>query len=201
MFAITSGLDHPAVSRLKQTWDRVPDKYKKLLSDLQLMMDPSRNFSRYRNMLKSDTVKPPVIPIYPIVAKDLTFIHLGNQTEKEGLVNFEKLRLIAKEIRSLTSMCSAPLRNVPDNIIAMNEGRQQGMATMRRKGKPRDIPDPRKMYAEALMVRKVKAYLASISVNQDEEQLHKMAAGVFLSATHWPTRAAGPRSLLFLCEL
>merc|ERR550519_1449793 len=178
MFAITSGLTHTAVARLKQTWERVPEKYKKLLSDLTLIMDPSRNFSRYRNMLKSESVKPPIIPIYPMVAKDLTFIDIGNQTRKEGLVNFEKLRLVAKEIRSLTSMCSAPLRNVPDNIIAMNEGRQQGMATMRRKGKPREVPDARKMYSEALMVRKVKAYLASISVNQDEEQLHKMSVEV-----------------------
>jgi len=178
MFAITSGLTHTAVVRLKQTWERVPEKYKKLLNDLTLIMDPSRNFSRYRNMLKSDSVKPPIIPIYPMVAKDLTFIDIGNQTKKEGLVNFEKLRLVAKEIRSLTSMCSAPLRNVPDNIIAMNEGRQQGMATMRRKGKPRDVPDARKMYSEALMVRKVKAYLANIDVNEDEEVLHRMSVEV-----------------------
>merc|ERR550519_2319345 len=178
MFAITSGLTHTAVARLKQTWERVPEKYKKLLSDLTLIMDPSRNFSRYRNMLKSESVKPPIIPIYPMVAKDLTFIDIGNQTRKEGLVNFEKLRLVAKEIRSLTSMCSAPLRNVPDNIIAMNEGRQQGMATMRRKGKPREVPDARKMYSEALMVRKVKAYLANIQVNEDEKVLHRMSVEV-----------------------
>ena len=36
----------------------------------------------------------------------------------------EKLRLVAKEIRALTAMCSAPLRNVPDNVIAMNENDQ-----------------------------------------------------------------------------
>jgi hypothetical protein len=30
MFAILSGLDHKAVQRLQATWERVPDKYKKL---------------------------------------------------------------------------------------------------------------------------------------------------------------------------
>ena len=30
MFAIVSGLDHKAVQRLQSTWERVPDKYKKL---------------------------------------------------------------------------------------------------------------------------------------------------------------------------
>ena len=39
-------------------------------------------------------------------------------------MNMEKLRLVAKEIRALTCMCSAPLRNVPDNVIAMNENDQ-----------------------------------------------------------------------------
>ena len=107
-------------------------------------MDPSRNFSRYRNMIKSDSVKPPLIPVYPMVSKDLEFIHIGNKTEVEGLINFEKMRLVAKEIRGLTAMCSAPLRNVPDNVIAMNENEQLGKnATMRRKVGARNAPDAR----------------------------------------------------------
>ena len=39
--------------------------------------------------------------------KDLTFIDLGNDSKVEGLVNFEKLRMIAKEIRHICNMCSA----------------------------------------------------------------------------------------------
>jgi len=179
MFAIVSGLNHTAVSRLKQTWERVPEKYSKLLSDLNMVMDPSRNFSRYRNMIKSEAVKPPLIPVYPMVAKDLTFIDIGNKTKVEGLINFEKLRLVAKEIRALTAMCSAPLRNVSDTIIAMNENEQPGKyATMKRKGGVRNAPDPRRMYQEALMVRKVKAYLAHVNITTDEEILHRMSIEV-----------------------
>lgn len=40
--------------------------------------------------------------------KDLTFIHLGNDSKVEGLINFEKLRMIAKEVRTLSSMYSSP---------------------------------------------------------------------------------------------
>ena len=47
------------------------------------------------------------IPIFPVVKKDLTFIHLGNDSYVDGLVNFEKLRMIAKEIRHNVNMCSA----------------------------------------------------------------------------------------------
>ena len=181
MFAIVMGLNHPAVQRLKQTWERVPEKYSKFLTDLNAIMDPSRNFSRYRNMIKSESVKPPLIPVYPMVSKDLTFIDIGNKTKVDGLVNFEKMRLVAKEIRGLTAMCSAPLRNVPDNVIAMNENEQPGKyATMKRKGGVRSAPDARRMYQEALMVRKVKAYLENVNNNiiTDEEVLHRMSVEV-----------------------
>lgn len=42
-----------------------------------------------------------------MVKKDLTFIHLGNDSFVDDLVNFEKLRMIAKEIRHICNMCSA----------------------------------------------------------------------------------------------
>lgn len=48
------------------------------------------------------------IPFYPVVKKDLTFIHLGNDSKIDGLINFEKLRMIAKEVRALSNMCSSP---------------------------------------------------------------------------------------------
>ena len=64
-------------------------------------MDPSRNMSRYRNLLNGDDVQPPVIPFYPVVKKDLTFIHIANDSKLDGLVNFEKLRMIAKEVTTI----------------------------------------------------------------------------------------------------
>ncbi len=36
MFAITSGLDHGAVKRLRQTWEKVPGKYLKLVGGSEL---------------------------------------------------------------------------------------------------------------------------------------------------------------------
>jgi len=50
------------------------------------------------------------IPLFPLVKKDLTFIHLGNDSAVEGLINFEKLRMIAKEVRRICSM--APMHYV-----------------------------------------------------------------------------------------
>jgi len=98
MFAIVSGLGHGSVTRLKSTWEKLPSKYQRLFTEMQQLMDPSRNMSRYRNLVNSENVQPPIIPFYPVVKKDLTFIHLGNHSVVDGLINFEKLRMIAKEV-------------------------------------------------------------------------------------------------------
>ena len=56
MFAIVQGLKHRAVERLKKTQNRLPDSYKKLLDDMSMVMDPSRNFSKYRNLINNAKV-------------------------------------------------------------------------------------------------------------------------------------------------
>lgn len=77
-----------------------------MLNDLQQFMDPSRNMSKYRQHLNSVSSNPPVMPIYPILKKDLTFAHESKPTFCGALINFEKLRMIARIIRSVTLLCS-----------------------------------------------------------------------------------------------
>ncbi|XP_069680663.1 rap guanine nucleotide exchange factor 2 isoform X4 [Periplaneta americana] len=192
MFAIISGLGHGAVSRLRLSWEKLPSKYQRLFSDLQDLMDPSRNMSKYRQLVSSEQSQPPIIPFYPVVKKDLTFIHLGNDSKVEGLINFEKLRMIAKEVRALTNMCSSPYDLLtmlglggqpPSNaMVAMNQltmasgaGGPQGAATVKRRKKSTAQPNPKKMFEEAQMVRRVKAYLNNMRVITDEDKLHSLS--------------------------
>lgn len=189
MFAIISGLGHGAVSRLRMAWDKLPTKYVKLFSDLQTLMDPSRNMSKYRQLVTTEQGKSPVIPFYPVVKKDLTFIHLGNDTKVEGMVNFEKLRMIAKEVRTLTNMCSSPCdfltllelgkQPASNAMVALNQlaagGTQQGHVTVKRRKKSSNVPNPKKMFEEAQMVRRVKTYLNRMHVETDEERLHALS--------------------------
>lgn len=56
----------------------------------------------------------------------MTFIHLGNDSRVEGLVNFEKLRMIAKEVRALTNMCSSPY----DLVTMLERGGQSPGSAM-----------------------------------------------------------------------
>nr|XP_036232269.1 rap guanine nucleotide exchange factor 2 isoform X2 [Bactrocera oleae] len=201
MFAIISGLGHAAVSRLRLTWEKLPSKYQRLFSDLQDLMDPSRNMSKYRQLVSSELLaQHPIIPFYPIVKKDLTFIHLGNDTRIEGLINFEKLRMLAKEVRLLTHMCSSPYDLLailelkgqsPSNALfslnqlstSQNAGgthstviaANAGQSTIKRRKKSTAAPNPKKMFEEAQMVRRVKAYLNNLKIISDEDALHKFS--------------------------
>lgn len=101
-----------------------------------------------------------------MVKKDLTFIHLGNDTHVENLINFEKLRMIAKEVRNLTNMCSSPydlltmleLGGQPTSnaMVALNQlttgvsggAHQGGAATVKRRKKSTAAPNPKKMFEE-----------------------------------------------------
>ncbi|KAI5618280.1 rap guanine nucleotide exchange factor 5 [Silurus asotus] len=96
-FAIIMGLNTPAVSRLTQTWEKVPGKFKKLFSELESLTDPSFNHKAYRDAFKK--MKSPKIPFLPLLLKDITFIHEGNKTFLDNLVNFEKLHMMADMVR------------------------------------------------------------------------------------------------------
>uniref|UniRef100_A0A8C1DQM8 Rap guanine nucleotide exchange factor (GEF) 5a n=2 Tax=Cyprinus carpio TaxID=7962 RepID=A0A8C1DQM8_CYPCA len=96
-FAIIMGLNSPAVSRLTQTWEKVPGKFRKLFSELESLTDPSLNHKAYRDAFRK--MKSPKIPFLPLLLKDITFIHEGNKTFLDNLVNFDKLHMIAETVR------------------------------------------------------------------------------------------------------
>ncbi|KAF2983330.1 hypothetical protein EK904_000844 [Melospiza melodia maxima] len=98
-FAIVMGLNTASVSRLSQTWEKIPGKFKKLFTELESLTDPSLNHKAYRDAFKK--MKSPKIPFMPLLLKDVTFIHEGNKTFLDNLVNFEKLHMIADTVRSL----------------------------------------------------------------------------------------------------
>jgi Rap guanine nucleotide exchange factor 2 len=52
---------------------------------------------------------------------------------------------------------------------------QHGSATVKRRKKSAATPNPKKMFEEAQMVRKVKAYLGNIVYIKNEEELHVMS--------------------------
>jgi Rap guanine nucleotide exchange factor 2 len=83
-------------------------------------------------------------------------------------------------------MCSVPLDlfsmlevggQAPSNaMVAMNQlTTGQGLASRRGRKKTTGIPNPKRMFEEAQMVRRVKAYLKNMQVITNEDELHKMS--------------------------
>ena len=100
MFAVLSGLGAAPVHRLQQTWKLLPSKVTNQFKELESLMDPSRNMSKYR-CLKQENEMPPLVPFVPVIKKDLTFLHLGNDTKVEELINFEKMRMIQFSVEQM----------------------------------------------------------------------------------------------------
>ncbi|KAI9527266.1 Rap guanine nucleotide exchange factor 6 [Dissostichus eleginoides] len=177
MFAIISGLNLAPVARLRSSWEKLPSKYEKLFGDLQDVFDPSRNMSKYRNVLSSQSMQPPIIPLFPVVKKDLTFLHEGNDSSVDGLVNFEKLRMIAKEIRHVVRLTSANMdpalmfrqRSLSQGSTNSNMLDVQGGAHKKRVRRS-SLLNAKKLYEDAQMARKVKQYLSNLTVEIDEEK-------------------------------
>ncbi|KAJ8408764.1 hypothetical protein AAFF_G00245820 [Aldrovandia affinis] len=182
MFAIISGLNLAPVARLRGSWEKLPSKYEKLFRDLQDIFDPSRNMAKYRNVLSSQSMQPPIIPLFPVVKKDLTFLHEGNDSSVEGLVNFEKLRMIAKEIRHVVRMTSANMdpalmfrqRSLSQGSTNSNMLDVQGGAHKKRVRRS-SLLNAKKLYEDAQMARKVKQYLSNLHVETDEEKFQIMS--------------------------
>uniref|UniRef100_A0A3Q2YTV1 Rap guanine nucleotide exchange factor 6 n=1 Tax=Hippocampus comes TaxID=109280 RepID=A0A3Q2YTV1_HIPCM len=182
MFAIISGLNLAPVARLRSSWEKLPSKYDKLFGDLQDVFDPSRNMAKYRNVLSGQSMQPPVIPLFPVVKKDLTFLHEGNDSTVDGLVNFEKLRMIAKEIRHVVRMTSA---NMDPALMFRQRSLSQGSTNSnmldvqggghKKRVRRSSLLNAKKLYEDAQMARKVKQYLSNLAVETDEDKHQVMS--------------------------
>ncbi|XP_051993337.1 rap guanine nucleotide exchange factor 2-like isoform X2 [Xyrauchen texanus] len=189
MFAIISGFNLAPVSRLRSTWERLPGKYEKLLAELQDVFDPSRNMAKYRNLLNKHNLQPPVIPLFPVIKKDLTFLHEGNNSKVDGLVNFEKLRMIAREIRHVVRMAAITMdpallfktrkkkwRSL-GSLSQVSSSSLSDIGTMggKRKGRRSSFLSSKKLYEMEMMSRRVRQYLDTHTHESDEDTLHGLS--------------------------
>ncbi|XP_048851747.1 rap guanine nucleotide exchange factor 2 isoform X7 [Brienomyrus brachyistius] len=191
MFAIISGLNLAPVSRLRGTWEKLPSKYEKLFQDLQDLFDPSRNMAKYRNVLNNQNLQPPIIPLFPVIKKDLTFLHEGNDSKVDGLVNFEKLRMIAKEIRHVGRMASVNMdpalmfrtrKKKWRSLGSLSQG--SGNAAMldvvqtgghKKRVRRSSFLNAKKLYEDAQMARRVRQYLSDLTLDTSEDSLQTMS--------------------------
>ncbi|KAF0990243.1 hypothetical protein HZS_3704, partial [Henneguya salminicola] len=85
-FSLVSGLEHNLILRLKTTWELVTPKSLKLFGYLKSLCSPLNNMSLYRGWLIKYSVSKNrdnnsiIIPLIPLIVKDLTFINDSSKT-------------------------------------------------------------------------------------------------------------------------
>ncbi|XP_042200258.1 rap guanine nucleotide exchange factor 3-like [Callorhinchus milii] len=112
-FAVAFGLSNSAVSRLSKTWEGLTNKTRRVYQSFERLMDPSRNHRAYR--MVAGKLSLPFLPFMPLLIKDLTFIEEGNKTFVNNLVNFEKMRMIARTV-NLFRRCRTHSQMIPQKM-------------------------------------------------------------------------------------
>lgn len=81
-FAVYTALSGVSISRLKQTWEKVSKKTRKVVDILSNLFSMDRNMNKYRESLQRAEL--PIIPCLTVFSKDLFVIEeaVENKTEK-----------------------------------------------------------------------------------------------------------------------
>ncbi|KAF8903143.1 ras guanine nucleotide exchange factor domain-containing protein [Gymnopilus junonius] len=118
--SILAALDSSVISRLRLTWNGLPQKYKAQLESLRRLADHSRNYHEYRSKLRNTA--PPAVPFLGLYLTDVTFCREGNPSHRASptdprkkLLNFNKYHKLARIVQDMQRFQS------PYNLKAIPE--------------------------------------------------------------------------------
>jgi len=113
--AVSAALQHPAVERIHDAWDRVAKKqlgHMKELSDIFNL-----NFSKYRPLIAS--ALPPGVPCLIVIQHDLFGLEenaktwLPDKGAPNAMINFDKLRMIGEMLQQVKLFQLTPYSFTP----------------------------------------------------------------------------------------
>ena len=99
-YAILAGLGMTSVSRLKESWKRVPKK--KILSKQKIdaLYSMEDNYKNYKEKVMEACSQPhAIIPYLGLYSKYLFALEQGTKTMIDGMINFEKMRMIYSQLK------------------------------------------------------------------------------------------------------
>lgn len=125
MTAVISALYSSTIHRMKKSWDYVPIRFVEMLENMNRLMNSSRNFNEYRDVLS--IVNPPAVPFFGVYLSDLTFVDEGNPdllNADRGIINFAKRNKAAHIIQSIRyfQMTPYPFEEVRDIQLFLDHG-------------------------------------------------------------------------------
>lgn len=174
---------------MTQSWKKLNIAGVQEFDRLQGLMDPSRNMRKYRTTLLA--TQPPLIPFFrkppsqfsefktrefnssslsipiAILMKDLFFINDCNQTyNAEGLVNFEKFRMINDVVRVVDGYRKVPYDHIlqPYSVSPGNRMEKKRMSIV-----------PESFLENQHSSQEISEYLSQLHVIDDVKVLTKMS--------------------------
>jgi len=128
---ILAGLSMSAVSRLKDTWEALPQTTVDSFKTLENIMKPIKNYQLYRDRLRElRSQGTPLLPYLGVYLKDITFIDENPSYLDGGLINFEKVELLGELLMEIEyyqqqtfslSSVEQPIVNYLNCLQVMNE--------------------------------------------------------------------------------
>ncbi|KAL4945431.1 hypothetical protein BDV06DRAFT_30927 [Aspergillus oleicola] len=129
LLQIAIALTSTDCSRLQSTWDLVSIEDRQTLKDMELLIQPVRNFHDLRVEMETANVQEGCIPFVGLYIHDLTYnaqkpAQVAATREGEPLINFERYRTTARIVKSLLRLIDAstkyniePLPGVVERVL------------------------------------------------------------------------------------
>jgi hypothetical protein len=121
---ILAGLNMTVVSRLKEAWSHLSQKYLDVFDELNALMDHKNNYGVYRRRLTEELANHnweqlPVIPYLGIFLRDLKFC-----TEipmvVDNMINFQQLMVMGDILLFLEKILKQPCVLPPEDLLVFN---------------------------------------------------------------------------------
>ncbi|KAL4992537.1 hypothetical protein BDW68DRAFT_149113 [Aspergillus falconensis] len=112
MLQIAIALTSTDCSRLQSTWALVSFEDRRILKDMEMLIQPVRNFHDLRVEMETANVQDGCIPFVGLYIHDLTYnaqkpAQVAATREGEPLINFERYRTTARIVKSLLRLIDA----------------------------------------------------------------------------------------------
>ncbi|KAI9218435.1 ras guanine nucleotide exchange factor domain-containing protein [Blastocladiella britannica] len=152
LVAIVAGLNNSAVTRLKQTWEGVSDKRRATFMEMEELVAQTHNFKSYRHVL--DTMehegwRHPFVPFFGLFLKDLLFWNENQKYTDAGLINFDKLRSIARRIQTLRTWQEREYTPTTHTMSSFATPGSSGSSTSAAAAASASLPSPTKSQASS----------------------------------------------------
>ncbi|GMF61794.1 unnamed protein product [[Candida] boidinii] len=168
MTAIISALGSTQISRLKKTWELIPQHVLANFNRMDSLMSIGKNYSEYRNILKFiDSNSEPCLPFFGVYLSDLRFMSDGNADylhKDRRLINMSKKMMITSTIEDALKYLITPY-----NFEKIDEIQNY------LKEHFKDLPNEEKMYEMSL---KLEARV-TVANTVNDEKTHSGSHGPF----------------------